>query len=100
MITNLSFKFGFKGYDPKGDSDSVCSYELFFVDKGRNVLSDKSVVEITNGSVSTVMFLLDSKASSEDEIYLMIRYADDPEDAILKKIPFKVEIAFTAEFGI
>lgn len=100
MITNLSFKFEFKGFDPRGASDSECSYELFFTDKDRNLLSDKSVVKISDGVVATVLFQLNSRASSEDEIYLMIRYADDPEDTILKKIPFKVEIAFSAEFGL
>ena len=100
MITNLSFKFEFEGYDPKGVSDSGCTYELFFVDRNRELLSDRSVVNITNGAVSTVMFNLKSRTSAEEEIYLMIRYADDPENAILKKIPFKVEIAFAEEFGV
>ena len=97
-ITNLGFKMEFAGLKlPRTIEDSY-DYEILFIDRDHNSLSDTYEVRVSADTVTDVRCQLQSKASLCEEIYMIIKYAKDDEHPILKMIPFKIDVAFAADF--
>ena len=99
-ITNLGFKLEFSGVRLPSTIEDSYEYEIMFVDKDYNILSDSYEVNVSIDTVSTVNCQLHSKASLNKEIYMIVKYAKDEDSLVLKMIPFKVDVAFAADFDI
>lgn len=98
IISNLGFKTEFAGLKVPGIRNDSCEYEAFFISANNEKLSDSYEVNVSVDTISEISFQLYSKASMEKIIYLALKYANDEENKLLKKIPFKVDIAFAADF--
>lgn len=99
-IKNLGFKLEFAGLKLPGTTEESYDYEVLFVDKDHNILSDTYEVRVSVDTKIDIGIQLQSKASLCEEIYMIIKYAKDDEASILKMIPFKVDVAFAADFDI
>lgn len=99
-IKNLGFKLEFAGLKLPGTTEDSYDYEVLFVDKDHNILSDTYEVRVSVDTKIDIGIQLQSKASLCEEIYMIIKYAKDDEASILKMIPFKVDVAFAADFDI
>lgn len=99
-IKNLGFKLEFAGLKLPGTTEDSYDYEVLFVDKDHNILSDTYEVRVSVDTKIDIGIQLQSKASLCEEIYMIIKYAKDDDASILKMIPFKVDVAFAADFDI
>lgn len=99
-IKNLGIKLEFAGLKLPGTTEDSYDYEVLFVDKDHNILSDTYEVRVSVDTKIDIGIQLQSKASLCEEIYMIIKYAKDDEASILKMIPFKVDVAFAADFDI
>lgn len=98
QISNLGFKLDFSAIKLPGTTEDSCEYEIIFVDKDFNLMSDPCEVEVSVEVVSEVNFQLYSKASLCKELFMLIKYAKDDYASVLKMIPFKTNFAFAADF--
>jgi len=98
VISNLGFRIELVGIKIPGTINDTCEFEAFFISKDQEKLSDIYETNVSVDTVSTINIQLVSKASMEKTIYLALKYASDEDDKLLKKIPFKVDIAFAADF--
>lgn len=98
VISNLGFRIELAGIKIPGTINDTCEFEAFFISKDQEKLSDIYETNVSVDTVSTINIQLVSKASMEKTIYLALKYASDEDDKLLKKIPFKVDIAFAADF--
>ena len=99
-ITNLGFRLDFAGVKLPGTTEDSCEYRILFIDKDYEQLSPAYELVVSADTVSSLSFQLHSKASLNKEIYMIISYSNDDDTAILKMIPFKVEVVFAADFDL
>ena len=97
-ITNLGFRLEFSGVKLPYTTDDSCEYEIAFIDKDHERLSPVYEVNVSTDTITSVNCQLYSKASLNEEIFMIVKYAKDDDHSILKMLPFKVDISFAADF--
>ena len=78
-ITNLGFKTDFAGVKMPGTTDDACEYEIVFIDKEYDQLSPSYELNVSADTITSISCQLYSKASLNDEIYMVVRYSKDDE---------------------
>ncbi len=99
-ITTLSFTISvsaIKENDKQNNSNDIC---LFFLNNDNEIISDCNECKITVGEIVKCKFVLNGKASEENEVYLAIKYQGDAEEELQRIIPFSVNISFTGDFEL
>lgn len=99
-ITNLGFKLEFSGIKIPGSTNDCCEYEGFFISEKNEKLSDSFEITASVDTISSINCQLYSKASMEKTIYLAIKYMNDSELSLLKKMPFNIQLSFAADFDL
>ena len=86
-------------YEALNYQNKQADYQLFFVDNNDKIVSDAVETTFYSGKTVNISFTLNSSLSFNSICYLVIRSSSDADDLILSKIPFKISMTFTADFG-
>lgn len=97
-ITTLSFPLTFRTIKENGEQDNACKVNLFFINQKHEVVSNICKQDISVGNVEKCNFVLEGSVSEQKEVFLVIQSAKDSDKEVQRIIPFKVSIAFSADF--
>lgn len=98
-ITNLMFSLKFRLDTALPFQKKEAKYIVFFANSNEKPISEQQEIYGVSGESTICSFTLHSEASEQKECYLYIRSALDSEHEIQQKIPFSINMAFTADFG-
>ncbi len=98
-ITSLAFSLNFYLEKALPFQKNTVVYQLFFLNEEEKIVSDICTAKFSSGQITSCGFVLSSDMSMSSVCYLAIRSESNPENALQQKIPFFVQISFTADFG-
>jgi hypothetical protein len=98
-ITSLAFSLNFYLEKPLPFQKDTAVYQLFFLNEDDKIVSDTCTVKLSSGQINSCGFVLSSDMSMSSVCYLAVRSERDTENELQQKIPFSVQISFTADFG-
>ena len=98
-ITSLAFSLNFYLEKPLPFQKDTAVYQLFFLNEDDKIVSDTCTVKLSSGQINSCGFVLSSDMSMSSVCYLAVRSERDTENELQQKIPFSVQISFTANFG-
>lgn len=98
-ITNLAFSLNFRLEQPLPFQKDSVAYQLFFLNEEDKIVSDISTVTLISNQMTNCDFVLSSDMSMQKSCCLAVRSAQDPENMLQQKIPFCIQMSFSADFG-
>lgn len=98
-VTNLAFSLDFRLEQPLPFQKNTVVYQLFFLNEEERIVSDIIEVTLRSDQITPCSFVLSSDMSMQKICYLAVRSQQDSENTLQQKIPFAIQISFTADFG-
>lgn len=98
-ITNLVFNLSFRLDAALPFQKNEANYVVFFVDENEEQISEAQKIHGISDKIVICNFSLSSNISEQKKCFLYIRSTLDQEQEIQQKIPFCINMAFTANFG-
>lgn len=98
-ITNLVFNLSFRLEAALPFQNNEADYVAFFVDENERQISEPQKIHCVCDEIVTYNFMLSSNISEQKKCFLYIRSTLDQEQEIQQKIPFCINMVFTANFG-
>lgn len=98
-ITNLTFSMNFRLEQPLPFQKEAVTYQLFFLNEQDKIVSNVSTVTLSGNQLTSCDFVLSSDMSMQKSCCLAVRSAQDPENMLQQKIPFCIQMSFSADFG-
>lgn len=99
-VTNLTFSLNFRLDEAQDFQNKQASYQIFFINSNDEAVSQAAELTLKSGQTASANFALSSAVSKEEYCFLAIKSVKDADDTLQQKIPFKIAMTFTADFGI
>lgn len=99
-VTNLTFSLNFRLDEALDFQKKQVCYQLFFINSNNEAVSQTAELTLHSGETVSADFSLSSSVSMEEYCFLAIKSVSDSDDELQQKIPFKIAMTFTADFGI